>query len=416
MRTNCAVSGANPRIDFFSMNSEKALLLLDAMRATPQAGGLASLARSRPGSAAGTVNISTVVDWLAEQYGTGQHQAAEDAAALVLAGGFVTTKDKPYATTETGNSQVYDETRYYRHYGANVARRKGLNVLICSENNQQRDVESVLVDISNDFTCLCDGILARNGHEVLYKDVRKHPAWPKYLLHVSQLANAYPSQDMPDNQRRACFLNLYNSLIIHAKLVYGHPNTVSKRGAFFNNAAYFICGVRLTSIDIEHQVLRCKAGPESPFYALKLSEIDPRMHFVLNCGARSCPPIRPISVDNTESDIRESTLNFIGRHVVVDENARRVCLSRLWKWFRNDFTPGTNRDQALIAWISSRAPNDVHKKLTGLLSKKDTDQGENAEAVKINFLRYDWADNGDWNAPADDRFMFVYDASFARTK
>lgn len=62
--------------------------------------------------------------------------------------------------------------------------------------------------------------------------------------------------------------------------------------------------------DIEHGILRCNTPPpgasDSPFDAsderkpLSLTRLDPRLHFALNCGARSCPPIKvwPLPNDN----------------------------------------------------------------------------------------------------------------------
>ena len=53
---------------------------------------------------------------------------------------------------------------------------------------------------------------------------------------------------------------------------------------------------------MEHGVLRANKGhpasgePEfaasDPRHSVSLSVVDPRIHFALNCGARSCPPIR----------------------------------------------------------------------------------------------------------------------------
>lgn len=236
-------------------------------------------------------------------------------------------------------------------------------------------------------------------------------AWGDWLVAANDLRSAVPGE-MDDGVRKAGMFNLYNGLVIHAKLVFGHPTSLAKRGTFFNLAAYVVCGVRVSSGDLEHQVLRCKATGKSVFVPLRLAVKDPRMHFVLNCGSRSCPPVRAIRFDEAEEDIVAATVYFIHKHVIVE--GRRVTLSRLWKWFRGDFTPDSTRTQSLLAWISGNAPPDVREMLLPLLSamggNDDMDGGEvhdetsgtSAEVksdqprspknskVRIKFQRYDW--------------------------
>jgi hypothetical protein len=73
---------------------------------------------------------------------------------------------------------------------------------------------------------------------------------------------------------------------------------------FWKIHCYNIGGAVYSLDDIEHGVLRANRGhpaaggrpqfgPEDPRRrGLVVQELDPRIHFALNCGARSCPPIR----------------------------------------------------------------------------------------------------------------------------
>lgn len=297
-----------------------------------------------------------------------------------------------------------------------------------------RPLAEVLREASDAWREVCGVVLTREGHEVLYREVVKCEAWSRYLVAVEDLAAAeFPAAgEMSEDERKAAFFNLYNSLVLHAKLVYGHPTSLSKRGTFFNSAAYSVCGVRINTADLEHKVLRRKAADGSELAQFRLAEKDPRMHFVLNCGARSCPPIRPISMVNTEHDIAANTVYFIAKN--VDIKGHRARVSRLWKWFRNDFTPGTTRNAALLAWISSQGDEGAKAKILPLLTAMQRDPTldndgasessctsaeEPAVAsgkVKIKFQKYDWQDNGDWDAPKDDSLMPLYDVSFALNK
>ena len=69
--------------------------------------------------------------------------------------------------------------------------------------------------------------------------------------------------------------------------------------------AYNVGGLLFTLDEIEHGVLRCNKGhpkDEKPMFSdearksLSLSFLDPRIHFALNCGATSCPPIRLLDI------------------------------------------------------------------------------------------------------------------------
>lgn len=55
-----------------------------------------------------------------------------------------------------------------------------------------------------------------------------------------------------------------------------------------------------------------------PFYAVRdprrkfmLQVVDPRIHFTLNCGAESCPPIGVYDADKLENQLARATKGFI---------------------------------------------------------------------------------------------------------
>ena len=39
--------------------------------------------------------------------------------------------------------------------------------------------------------------------------------------------------------------------------------------------------------------------------------LDPRIHFALNCGAKSCPPIRVYSTPNLDSQLNRASASFL---------------------------------------------------------------------------------------------------------
>jgi Protein of unknown function, DUF547 len=384
------------------LSRERRLVLLDVLRHAPEYGGL--------GRAAGkALTTGVVADWL-----LARRHAHSAAAAVALAD-----------ELGLGGPSAQCGVALASGAGAKEAVLNGFT------GGEVRPLEDVLRDVADAFREVCEVVLRRNGHEVLYGEIAGLEAWGRYLVAVEDLAVS-SGGEMPDAVRKAGFFNVYNAMIVHAKLVYGHPKSLALRGKFFTSASYTVCGVRLMSGDLEHKVLRRKAADGSELARFRLHEKDPRMHFVLNCGARSCPPIRPISMDDPETDIAANTTYFIGQNVTF--KGRKVMVSRLWKWFRNDFTPGTTRNAALLAWISAHGDESVRAQILQLLSATQIDLVMDADGapdpsggvaggassvhgkVKVKFCKYDWADNGDWNAPSDTEFMPLYDASFALKK
>ena len=77
--------------------------------------------------------------------------------------------------------------------------------------------------------------------------------------------------------------------------------------------AYNVGGLLFTLDEIEHGILRCNKGhPNNKKAVFKESDdrkslimttLDPRIHFALNCGAQSCPPIRIYQKEKLEQQV-----------------------------------------------------------------------------------------------------------------
>ena len=74
---------------------------------------------------------------------------------------------------------------------------------------------------------------------------------------------------------------------------------------FFNTVSYVIGGLTFTLNEIENGVLRSNRKPigalSKPFskndlrLKIALEQPEPKIHFALVCGAKSCPPIKTYS-------------------------------------------------------------------------------------------------------------------------
>ena len=101
----------------------------------------------------------------------------------------------------------------------------------------------------------------------------------------------------------AYWINAYNAFVLKGVIAAYPVGSVAEIGGldgFFRKARYTIGGQELTLDDIENQIIR-------PRYK------DPRIHFVVNCGAISCPSLenKAFSGADLEAAWNDRTLTLI---------------------------------------------------------------------------------------------------------
>jgi hypothetical protein len=145
-----------------------------------------------------------------------------------------------------------------------------------------------------------------------------------------------------EHEARAFWINLYNTLTIHAMHRAAIKQSVLEQPDFFVRYAYRVGAHLFTLNDIEHGVLRDNRAPflgRAPFvkndprvaYTLPL---DPRVHFALNCGALSCPPIRVYQGLNLEDQLELSARSYLQESKLGGDT---VWLPRLLTYYPKDF-------------------------------------------------------------------------------
>jgi glutaredoxin len=269
--------------------------------------------------------------------------------------------------------------------------------------------------------------------------------------------------------------NLYNALVIHAKCVlradedgadYLHPQSteaISKRGDLYSGrsgAVYRIGGandsgytVEVTPDIIEHAILRanyphpsqvtealsacaasgggarCTNEKANEFYqtltflpvehavvrhglSIDRERFDARVHFVLNCGARSCPPIRVLraevkgsstdptrgntTVNNIEQALSSATAAYLAEEVRLDEANRVLYLPRLLMWYGRDFGADiTAIVEKVVAILPVNALTHMRERLQDLIHTVSftADGSTQAEGYSVVYNPYNWEDN-----------------------
>jgi hypothetical protein len=170
--------------------------------------------------------------------------------------------------------------------------------------------------------------------------------------------------------RFAFYINAYNAWTLKLILT-GYPGVASIKdlGSFFSSPwkkkIVKIHGETLTLDQIEHEILR----PEFK---------DPRVHFAINCAALSCPPLRsePYEADRLDAQLDAATIAFINRTDRTYMQGDTLYVSRIFKWFNEDFKPD-------VEGFVRRYARD------GLKAKLDA-----VDKIKVRYLDYDWSLNG----------------------
>lgn len=139
------------------------------------------------------------------------------------------------------------------------------------------------------------------------------------------------------DQKLAFWINTYNSLV-QAKIK-DNPATFGDQKKFFNTADQNIGGKMLSLDDIENGILRKKdRSHEKKFFKeFQVDALDPRIHFTLNCGAASCPPIAYYSPEKLENDLTLAEESFVRQTTAMDPYTNSVSISEIFKWYAEDF-------------------------------------------------------------------------------
>lgn len=158
--------------------------------------------------------------------------------------------------------------------------------------------------------------------------------------------NALADELQTEDEKLAFWLNIYNANIqLQLK---DSAAKYSNRTKFFAAKSITVAGKKLSFDDIEHGILRHSKSKLSLGYFNKcfpgrferqhrLQKVDYRIHFALNCGAASCPPIAFYKPEIINKQLGLATNNYLQQEVVFDTTANTVTVPKLMLWFKGDF-------------------------------------------------------------------------------
>jgi len=175
----------------------------------------------------------------------------------------------------------------------------------------------------SEFTIKTDEVLSTyvEANVVDYVKLKKYAPLNPLVEAIAKmdLKNASP------NEEKAFYINAYNLLGIN-QVSNAYPiSTVKDIDGFFE-IPHTVAGQSLTLNQIEHEVL-FKKYP------------DPRLHFVLVCGAISCPPITDYAYtpEKLDEQLDQQTKLAVSNPIVVQKTKSNLNISQIFKWYVKDF-------------------------------------------------------------------------------
>jgi hypothetical protein len=208
------------------------------------------------------------------------------------------------------------------------------------------------------------------GTLVDYRGLRLEADWPKL---VNSLRASDLSRVRSRAQKKAFWINAYNILAID-RVVRGVPkDSIRDLGSLFRSVwkqpAGLIGERPVTLHRIEHEILRPMG--------------DPRIHAAIVCASTSCPSLlrEPWVADRLEEQFDRALRQWLAdpeKGVTIGRGANTVQVSRIFKWFEEDFEPS----------------GGVVHFVAGYLADSDARWlRAHADTVEVGYLDYDWTLN-----------------------
>jgi len=219
---------------------------------------------------------------------------------------------------------------------------------------------------------LFDAVLKQyvKNARVDYAGLKAHPQdLNRYLDQVAAVHKA-EFKKWTEPQQIAFLSNAYNAYTLRLIIDHYPLKSVKEIGSFINGPwdqpAVKLFGETITLNTLEHKILRVD-------YA------EPRLHFVLVCAAKGCPPLRSEAYVGArlEEQLLDQAKQFLATREKnrVEIAERTVFLSPIFKWYGGDFE---KKSGSVLVALKPYWP---------------TKPAAGYEDFKIRYTNYDWSLN-----------------------
>ncbi|GMI68870.1 hypothetical protein HRI_000556300 [Hibiscus trionum] len=215
---------------------------------------------------------------------------------------------------------------------------------------------------------------------------------------VSRLEKVDPRK-LRHEEKLAFWINIHNSLVMHAFLAYGIPQNNVKRFFLFLRAAYNIGGHTISADTIQSSILGCrmsrpgqwlrllvssrtkfKTGDRRQAYAIEHPE--PLLHFALCSGNHSDPAVRAYTPKKVLHELETAKQEYIRASFGVRKDVK-ILLPKIVESFAKD---SSLCPAGIIEMVQQSLPESLHKSIRKCLVSKSR---KSIEWIPHNFtFRY----------------------------
>uniref|UniRef100_A0A915BG44 DEP domain-containing protein n=1 Tax=Parascaris univalens TaxID=6257 RepID=A0A915BG44_PARUN len=322
------------------------------------------------------------IDWIMQQ----RHLKLKDALEI----GQELIERQPGRQTSRESGEIFSPERYYqlRNEEESVA----LNTGLTSEQSllSAKELNHMLIGV---LEPLYDHILTEDRKTIKYVGIEDNEYFQDYIA-LSRDIQRLNVQDANRWEKVAVFVNIYNIMLIHAFTKFGSPNDVWQRRKLLNSTYYVIGGQPYSLQSILNGILRGNKrgvnmlwepfGSQDRRLQLALNEAEPLVHFTVNYGTKSGPPIRLYSVENVTEEMKSAAREFLSceDNLRIDAKKSTIFLPYIFDWYAEDFGRSKRK---VVEWVIDLL-NDGEMK-TNLIKMCQT------HAFMVDYLNFDWTHN-----------------------
>ncbi|MGD9680158.1 MAG: DUF547 domain-containing protein [Candidatus Obscuribacterales bacterium] len=226
-----------------------------------------------------------------------------------------------------------------------------------------------------------------------YKRWRQHPEGLKKYLDELQALSPEQYRAMPEDGKKALWINAYNAFTIwlvlknypiQAASKFYPPSSIRQVKGFWEDNFISVGGQKASLEQIEHNVLRRDVQ-------------DPRFHFAVVPGSLGGARLGRVAYSSRgiANRLARATREYLSneQNVRVDTANNTVYVTQLFRWFPLDFAEGTDLvkrfppptdDEIVVDFLRRSGPS-------GLRSRLERKEGD--PPFKVIYEPYDWTLN-----------------------
>jgi len=253
------------------------------------------------------------------------------------------------------------------------------------------------------------GPLVKKYGALALQTISLTPDYEEFASNAMELHNVNLLK-LTEKQRTIFFINIYNTLVLHASITKYLPSTMLTKIEFCKTgillyfyvvivkALYNIGGNIYNLYDIDHATLRAKSSKPSSFgsslilpkfkksdprYAFRILQPHPLINFALNQITIDSPPIRVYHEEDFDAKLLTNTKKFLDENLIISwrkaATKKKITIPKILDWFMKDFAPD---ERKLITEITTYLSTAKKAELEETLGVDPH--------PKIMFKAYDW--------------------------